>query len=687
MTEPILVVDMGSWAVSAAVLTHDQLHPVREPVTGGLRWPGGATLQTGVGRPRLLVGGAAEHARDQQPRQYVDGVRRAVDANAPIWLGDQLLNAAELVSAALDAVVEEARRIHGPIGRVVMTVPTGYRTHDPRREVLVAAASVSGYPDVELVGDATAAVLDPMTLLEVPDGSYVLVCDLGATWSATLTQIQRGQPVPLSQESSGSGRDLDVVLAADLRATLSEWVEPAFAAGGDTSVRASFHALDIVRQLKHRLAELPEAAEAIEPGIPQYRLDRRLLDQLTEPAMRWLVASCRAVIARAGIVPSDVTTVLLVGGHAHLPNVGPVLHNGLGRPVTRPADPELAVLRGTAAWTRARTDRAVPAEPPQWRVEPLAWTVPGGRGRLVRWLVKEGEGYGPGAPLAQVRTADDRVYELTAGRTEGVLLEQRTPVGNMVVSGAIAAHVRIEPTTERYQLAKRHHLRVAGDWLLLPDRRMIVESSRTGEYVKVRAIDTGALVAELRPGRGTARGQVAFGPGQQLALVTWDTAGHFAVWDVLSGRMTSSFSDGHRPDAVMVNEAEWRLVATGEGAATVGRYRRDVATVWDLSTGNRLDKVVGEDLPRRFTGYSGSSRADAFAAEMSSPDGRLRAAAQPGTLTVRDLETETEVFRTDLPPATHVSTAFCAAGRHLLARGTDDDGAWLDVWEILESAA
>jgi hypothetical protein len=690
VTEPILVVDIGSWALSAAVVLPDQLHPVREPITGAPRWPGGATLVTGAGRPRLVVGVPAEQARDQHPRQYIDGVRRAVDANAPIWLGDQLVTGVEVLGAALEAVAGEARRIHGPVGRLVMSVPVGYRSHDPRRETLVTAAALAGFPDAELVADASAAVLDPSTLLEVPEGGHVLVCDLGATWTATVARMQGGRAVPLSQESSGSGRDIDVMLAADLRSALAEWVEPAFAAGGDTSVRANLHALDIVRRLKHRLADVPEAAEEVEAGVPVYRMDRRLLDQLTEPATRWLVASCRAVVARAGLAPTDIAAVLLVGGASRLPVIGPALHNGLGRPVTRPADPDLAVLRGAAAWARARSARTVPADPPSWRVEPLSWTIPGGRGRLVRWLVKEGEGYTRGAPIAQVRTVDDEVYDLTAGSVEGILFEQRVAVGDMVVSGAVAAHARLEPgSAERFQLAKRHHLRVTGDWLLTPDRRALVECSGTGEYVKIRAIDTGALVTELRPGRGAGRpqhAQVALGPGRQLALVTWDADGHFSVWDVLSGRLMTSFSDLHKPDAVLLNESEWRLVTTGEGAASVGRYRRDVATVWDLATGVRLDRVVGEDLSRRFTGYAETSRADAFAAQMESPDGRLRAAASDGTLSVRDLETEAEVFRTDLASGGRVSTAFCHEGRHLLARSTDDEGTWVDVWEVLQAA-
>ena len=92
--------------------------------------------------------------------------------------------------------------------------------------------------------------------------------------------------------------------------------------------RAGFHALDIVRKLKHRLSEAPEATDQIEPGAPPYTMDRHLLDQLTEPANRWLIASCRAVIARAGIVPADVAAVLLVGGCAHLSSVGGPLTTG-----------------------------------------------------------------------------------------------------------------------------------------------------------------------------------------------------------------------------------------------------------------------------------------------------------------------------------------------------------------------
>src|SRR5262249_25973517 len=158
---------------------------------------------------------------------------------------------------------------------------------------------------------------------------------------------------------------------------------------------------------------------------------------------------------------------------------------------------DLAVLRGAARWAIGLPARAVPANDPPWRVEPVSWQVPSGQAGLVRWLVKEGEAYPAHAVLAQVRTADDRVFDLTSGRGGGVMLEHRVEVGGMVVTGAMAATVRVAPDPDRYHVTKRHHLRVAGQWLLTPDHRLLVECSGVGEYVKVRTVASGALVNEL----------------------------------------------------------------------------------------------------------------------------------------------------------------------------------------------
>lgn len=679
----MLVVDVGSWALTAAMIVGEQVHPVHEPLTGTLRWPAGACLD---GR-ELLVGAAAERHREIAPRRYLEGIRRTIDSSAPVWFGEQQINGVEALAAALDAIATEARRRHS-VDRLVLTVPSAYRTHDPRREAILSAASVAGFPDAELVTESVAAALDPLTRIVPVEGAHLLVFDLGATWTAALVQVQHGHLVQVGQETSGGGRDLDTLLAADLRAALPGWTEPALDAGGDTAARAAFRAFDVVRLLKHRLSEgaVEEAAERPEPGAPAYRLTRPALEHLAEPSLRWLVASARAVVARAGIHLGAVSAVILTGGCANLAATGPILHSGLGRPVTRPPEPELGVLRGAARWAIGLPDRAVPADPPQWRIEPLSWEIPGGRARLVRWVVKEGGAYGPHALLAQVRTAEDRVYDLTAGRAPGVLLEHRVEVGGVVAAGALAATVRTATNAERFQLIKRHHLEVAGRWMLLPDRRRLVEWPGSAEYVKVRNVASAGLVNELRPGAdggGARRGTVVLGPGQQLALVTWDAEGNFAVWDVASGQLTAKFSGGHRPHLVLVSEARWRLVTTADSATSTGRYRRDVATVWDLSSGTRIDKYVGEDLHRRFTGYAEHSTADAFVADTHSPDARLRATAHDNAVSVRDVGQDSEAFRTDRPDAGQARVAFSHDGRHLLVRWDGDETGTVEIFEVL----
>ena len=57
--------------------------------------------------------------------------------------------------------------------------------------------------------------------------------------------------------------------------------------------------------------------------------------------------------------------------------------------------------------------------------------------------------------------------------------------------------------------AKRHQMRVAGDWLLTPDHALLVECERSGAYVRMRSIATGAVVNEVRPKQRARRRHTA----------------------------------------------------------------------------------------------------------------------------------------------------------------------------------
>ncbi|MEU8079125.1 Hsp70 family protein [Catellatospora citrea] len=682
MAQHLLVVDFGTYQTTAALVTGAQVHPVPCPVTGALSWPSAVCLDGND----LLVGTAAVQRREALPRGFAAGPRQSLDSGEPVRLGDRQASAPEVLAVFLRTLRQEAERRFGvTVDRLALTVPAAYAPHDGRREALIALASDAGFPDVEVVADATAALLDPHTHGDLPDGALVLVCDLGASWTVSLARMQGERPQLLAHETSGSGQDFDLLLVNDLRAVLHDWLTPALQAGGDTGLHARYAAGEFVRSVKHRLADTDEVVDRITPHAPPYRLNRGRLDRLAEPALRWLLASCRAVVARSGFGLADVSGVLLVGGASRLPAARAVLHAELGRPVRHPAEPEYAVIRGAARWAGRVTARRVPANTASWRMEPLSWDLPDGRARLVRWLVAEGGQYGPGAALAQVRTADDRVYDLTAQR-EGILMEHRVAAGALLTSDSVAAVARSAKLLSGDRAAKRHQLRVDGDWLLTPDHELLVECERSGAYVRMRSIANGAVVNEVRPKQrvGDGSGKVFVGPGGRLALVTWNTDGQFGVWDVASGHLTSSFqaASNNRPVKVLVHEGQWRLIAEADRKVHVGRYVRDVATMWDLGTGTVVEEMVGEDLHRRYDGYTEHSPYDGFAPQCDSPDGRLRAGTAGTAVWLHESGTDEEVFRTDIATARSVRTAFSADGHHLLARWSAADTTCVDVWQV-----
>ncbi|GAA1756908.1 Hsp70 family protein [Luedemannella helvata] len=681
MTEPILVVDFGTSGTAAALVLGNQVRLVKEPASGQARWPSSVCLD-GDG---FVVGTVAERRKRSLPRRYVDGPRRAVDADASIWLGDREITGSEALVAYLVAIKGDAERFYGgQVDRLTLTVPAGYQVPDPRRERLIAIGEQAGFRDVELVTDAVCAVLDPETGPAVPDGALVLVCDLGSTWCVTLARRQGDEVIPLESETSAAGRELDAQLINGLRVEGQAWLEPLLRAEGDAGLRAYYEAVDFIRRLKHQLSDSVEVEDHLTPLAPPFRLNRGWLEAVADPGLRWVVTTCRALVARAGVSPDDIAGVILVGGAARMPAVAPLLHGALALPVRWPTEPELAVVRGAATWAMSAATRVVPAELPKWRVEPLAWEIPGGRARLLRWLVEEGEPYSAGACLAQIGTLDDRVFDLTAVH-EGTLLDRRVRPGDTVEMTLVAAASKSSVALVDDPPAKMYELWAAGTWLVSPDGRTLVECAETTGEIRFHQIADGAVTAQFRPEVDAGRphhGRAYVSPDGRLTLAAWDNDGRFSIWDVESGRSLSRFQDGGGPHKVLVNEALWRLTAEGQGKVSAGRYQRTVTTMWDLRTGARVEKLTDPDWQRRHPGFQERSVRDGFGVKVDSPDGRLRAIGDSGTVTLREATTDRELFRAVEAQVRAVRTAFSADGRYLIASWDFGERSRVDVWEI-----
>ena len=199
MDRPNLVVDIGTYETSVALVTGGRVRLVPCPASGAARWPSCAA----VDGERVVVGAAARRVRDGR---YVDAVRAVVDGG-----GD----GRALLAHYLAAVREEAdRQVGAAVDRLTLAIPTGYGPSDPRRAAVRDAAGDSGFPDAELVGDAVAAVEDVRVFADLPDGALVLVCDLGLQWTVTLARVDPGGATPLGTDAAAG---FDPLLAEDVR--------------------------------------------------------------------------------------------------------------------------------------------------------------------------------------------------------------------------------------------------------------------------------------------------------------------------------------------------------------------------------------------------------------------------------------------------------------------------------------
>ena len=325
----------------------------------------------------------------------------------------------------------------------------------------------------------------------------------------------------------------------------------------------------------------------------------------------------------------------------------------------------------------------------------MAWDVPTGLARLERWWVGADETFPRGAALAEVRTSDERVFALTAPGT-AQFYRPGGRIGDVVGPTLYALTKRPASLLAGDAPGKRQELAGSGEWLYPPDGRMLVECSRAADLVRLWSLPTdpqappyGVPLHEFRPdpdGAAQRRGRVFIDPAGRLALVAWDPSGAFSVWDVYTGARTTTFRATAAPSRVLVNERDWRLSIEGEDAGSAGRYRRTVATVWDLATGVRVEKVT-DDWQRRLAGYADRSTIDRFGAAAASPDGRLRALTLvgghgPTGVCVQETMSAQEVFRAEHPQSSRIRVAFSVDGQFLLANRESAHRSHVDVWEL-----
>lgn len=247
---------------------------------------------------------------------------------------------------ALKARAEE--RTGSKVDRAVITVPAYF--DDAARTATRDAARLAGLEVLRLVNEPTAAAL-AYGLDSGAEGLYAIFDLGGGTFDVSVLRLEKGvfQVVATGGDAALGGDDFDHAIAERLLA------ERGIATPDLRAVRA---ALATARRLKEALTDADEASGILDIAgeRSEHLLTRAELETMIEPLVRRAIAICASVIEDAGVAPTDVAGIVLVGGSTRVPLVRRAVEQFYGRRPLADIDPDEVVAVGAALQARALTE-------------------------------------------------------------------------------------------------------------------------------------------------------------------------------------------------------------------------------------------------------------------------------------------------------------------------------------------
>ncbi len=336
----------------------------------------------------LLHGEDAAIRGGSEPLRLVSDLKRRLGTSSPVIVDGLAFDPADLVGSHLRWAVDRvAEQEGGRPDRIVATHPAIWRAE---RFAGLRRALTAADLDPVLVTEPHAAACFHVQSNSLPTGGVVGVYDLGGgTFDAAVLR-RTADGFDLLGRAEGEdhlgGIDFNDVVLHLVQSRLGEAWKQAQRRGGPAFDGA-------VAGLRRECVTAKETLsweESVEipvvlPGLAtQVVVSRRDLEFRITPAIDESIGSFRRALAGAGIGPSDLSAVLLVGGSCRLPIVRTSLAEALGGVVPLlDTDPQYAVARGAAVVARSLLP-SVEGAPPLPPLPPTSPSLhvtapPGGR--------------------------------------------------------------------------------------------------------------------------------------------------------------------------------------------------------------------------------------------------------------------------------------------------------------------
>ena len=340
-------IDLGTTFSAVAIVDESNGSPKIIPnYEGGKITP--SVIQFIDGSP--IFGTEAESAFNAGEPDCVTTFKRYMGKSEPYcYIDDEEYTAEQLSTLLLRHLKEQAEQVMGDsIKDVVITVPAYF--YSPEREATLNAAKAAGLTVKKIIDEPNAAVM-AYGLTNWRENATILVYDLGGgTFDVTLTRmVQNGdlQTITTQGDHQLGGRDWDNRILTLLLDKFSDEAGDDFQ--DDFVVKSILRGLS--EEVKKNLSQLDHyklTAKLPDYGKLTVTITRDEFESATLDLLNRTGSLCQIILNDAGMVTSDITDVLLVGGSTRMPQVTTFLTQMFGKKPITHVNPDEAVALGAA---------------------------------------------------------------------------------------------------------------------------------------------------------------------------------------------------------------------------------------------------------------------------------------------------------------------------------------------------